>query len=89
MFQQMGFGLAVAVLLDATVVRVVLVPASMRLLGDRNWYLPGWLQWLPTVHVEATGGEHEPAEVDLRIAPAGDGRPVGALEPMTTRKSGS
>lgn len=51
-FQQMGFGLAVAVLLDATVVRSVLVPASMKLLGNRNWYLPRWLQWLPNLHVE-------------------------------------
>jgi RND superfamily putative drug exporter len=48
-FQQMGFGLAVAVLLDATVVRTVLVPASMRLLGQRNWYLPSWLEWIPKV----------------------------------------
>jgi len=47
MFQQMGFGLAVAVLLDATVVRSVLVPAAMELLGDRNWYLPPFLRWLP------------------------------------------
>ncbi len=51
-FQQMGFGLAVAVLIDATVVRSVLVPASMRLLGKRNWYLPRWLQWLPRLHVD-------------------------------------
>jgi putative drug exporter of the RND superfamily len=50
--QQMGFGLAVAVLMDATIVRSMLVPATMRLLGDRNWYLPSWLQWLPQVHVE-------------------------------------
>jgi RND superfamily putative drug exporter len=48
----MGFGLAVAVFLDATVVRSVLVPSAMKLLGDRNWYLPGWLQWLPKVDVE-------------------------------------
>jgi RND superfamily putative drug exporter len=47
MFQQVGFGLAVAVLLDATLVRSVLVPAAMILLGDKNWYLPGWLAWLP------------------------------------------
>jgi len=47
MFQQMGFGLAVAVLLDATIVRSVLVPAAMELLGDRNWYLPSFLRWLP------------------------------------------
>ncbi|MEZ5101874.1 MAG: MMPL family transporter [Thermoleophilia bacterium] len=53
MFQQMGFGLGVAVLLDATVVRTVLVPAVMRLLGDRNWYLPRRLEWLPRLEVEA------------------------------------
>jgi RND superfamily putative drug exporter len=47
MFQQMGFGLAVAVLLDATIVRSVLVPAAMELLGARNWYLPSFLNWLP------------------------------------------
>jgi RND superfamily putative drug exporter len=57
MFQQMGFGLAVAVFLDATIVRSVLVPASMRLLGERNWYLPGFLEWLPDLRVE--GGESE------------------------------
>ncbi|HEX5949209.1 MAG TPA: MMPL family transporter [Actinomycetota bacterium] len=50
--QQMGFGLAVAVFIDATIVRSLLVPASMRLLGDWNWYLPRWLRWLPQVHVE-------------------------------------
>lgn len=48
----MGFGLAVAVLLDATIVRSVLVPASMKLLGNRNWYLPSWLRWLPRIGVE-------------------------------------
>jgi putative drug exporter of the RND superfamily len=53
MFQQMGFGLGVAVLLDATIVRSVLVPATMRLLGDRNWYLPRRLEWLPDLRVEA------------------------------------
>lgn len=47
MFQQVGFGLAVAVLLDATVVRVIVVPSAMTLLGERNWYLPKWLAWLP------------------------------------------
>jgi putative drug exporter of the RND superfamily len=54
MFQQMGFGLAVAVLLDATIVRSILVPATMALLGDRNWYLPRWLGWLPDLRVEGT-----------------------------------
>jgi putative drug exporter of the RND superfamily len=55
MFQQMGFGVAVALLLDATLVRLVLVPAAMQLLGDRNWYLPSWLRWLPDVRVEGAG----------------------------------
>jgi uncharacterized membrane protein YdfJ with MMPL/SSD domain len=54
MFQQMGFGVAVALLLDATIVRTVLVPASMKLLSDWNWYLPRWLEWLPDFHVEGT-----------------------------------
>ena len=52
MFQQMGFGVAIALLLDATIVRLVLVPAAMELLGQRNWYLPTWLAWLPDIHVE-------------------------------------
>ena len=52
MFQQMGFGLAVAVILDATIVRMVLVPASMELLGDKNWYFPSWLEWLPRISIE-------------------------------------
>lgn len=51
MFQQMGFGMAVAVLLDATIVRSVVVPAAMRLLGARNWYLPKALRWLPEVRL--------------------------------------
>lgn len=54
MLQQMGFGLGVAVLLDATIVRSILVPSTMALLGDRNWYLPSWLQWLPDLRVEGT-----------------------------------
>ncbi|MDP9471098.1 MAG: MMPL family transporter [Chloroflexota bacterium] len=52
MLQQMGFGLGVAVLLDATIVRSILVPSAMALLGDRNWYLPSWLNWLPDLRVE-------------------------------------
>ncbi len=55
--QQMGFGLAVAVLIDATIVRSILVPASMALLGDWNWYLPGWLQWLPSLQVEGAASQ--------------------------------
>src|ERR671934_2287938 len=45
--KEMGIGLAAAVLIDATIVRAVLLPASMKLLGDWNWYLPKWLGWLP------------------------------------------
>ena len=50
--KEAGVGLAVAVLLDATVVRGVLLPATMQLLGERNWYLPGWLAWLPRASLE-------------------------------------
>ena len=57
--QQMGFGLGIAILLDATIVRSILVPASMKLLGKWNWYLPSWLQWLPDLRVEA--GEAVPS----------------------------
>ena len=53
--QQMGLGLGVAVLIDATVIRSVLLPASMKLLGDRNWYLPSWLEWLPNVSSSESG----------------------------------
>ena len=51
--KQMGVGLAAAVLIDATIVRGVLLPASMKLLGDWNWYLPRWLEWLPEFKIEA------------------------------------
>jgi RND superfamily putative drug exporter len=57
-------GLAVAVLLDATLIRVLLVPAAMKLLGRWNWYLPSWLEWLPHLSIEgvprvATGPQPE------------------------------
>lgn len=64
MLQQLGFGLAVAVILDATVVRSVLVPASMTLLGERNWYLPAWLEWLPRVSIE---GRPEPGRLPVKV----------------------
>jgi uncharacterized membrane protein YdfJ with MMPL/SSD domain len=51
-FKEMGLGLAAAVLIDATIIRGVLLPASMKLLGDWNWYLPRWLEWLPRVGAE-------------------------------------
>jgi uncharacterized membrane protein YdfJ with MMPL/SSD domain len=52
MFQQMGFGVAIALLIDATVIRSVLLPSAMKLLGDWNWYFPRWLEWLPRLQVE-------------------------------------
>jgi putative drug exporter of the RND superfamily len=61
MMQEMGFGLAIAVLIDATIVRSVMVPSAMELLGDWNWYLPRWLQWLPVVRFE--GGQVPGSEV--------------------------
>jgi RND superfamily putative drug exporter len=69
-FKQLSVGLAAAVLIDATIVRAILLPATMKLLGDWNWYLPRWLDWLP--HLEhGDGGEDEPA---------------GAVEPSDERK---
>jgi len=66
--KQAGVGLAVAVLLDGTVVRGVLLPASMKLLGERNWYLPRGLTWLPRAELEA---------------PIPSREPIGALVPAT------
>jgi RND superfamily putative drug exporter len=60
MMQQMGFGLAIAVLIDATIVRAVLVPSTMKLLGEWNWYLPTWLEWLPTLSPEGERGQPRP-----------------------------
>jgi uncharacterized membrane protein YdfJ with MMPL/SSD domain len=54
-FKELGVGLAVAVFIDATIVRAVLLPASMKLLGDLNWYLPSWLEWLPQISPEGAG----------------------------------
>jgi len=64
MFQQMGFGVAIALLLDATVIRSVVLPSAMKLLGRWNWYLPRWLEWLPRVNVEGPAAERaQPASV--------------------------
>jgi RND superfamily putative drug exporter len=71
MMQQMGFGLAVAVLLDATIVRSILVPSAMALLGDRNWYMPRWLHWLPDLRVEGAAAHVEPAPAPV-VAGGGD-----------------
>jgi putative drug exporter of the RND superfamily len=65
-FKQLGVGLAVAVLLDATVVRRVLLPSAMKLLGDWNWYLPKWLEWLP--HVGPGDGQGLPPDAEPSTA---------------------
>jgi putative drug exporter of the RND superfamily len=70
MFQQMGFGLGVAVLLDATLVRTLLVPSAMSLFGTWNWYLPSWLEWLPHLSIEGTP---EPALPASAVAAAAAG----------------
>jgi len=61
MFQQVGFGLGVAVLVDATIIRSVLVPASMKLLGRANWWLPPVLNWLPRIGIEGEAAQPAPA----------------------------
>jgi RND superfamily putative drug exporter len=68
MFQQMGFGVAVALLVDATIVRSVLVPAAMKLLGDWNWQLPSWLSWIPDVRVEGHVDEKPPGTAPAATA---------------------
>ena len=66
--KQMGFGLAVAVLIDATVIRGVLLPSTMKVLGERNWYLPSWLEWLPSLASESSFEDEEEA-VEAPAAP--------------------
>lgn len=95
MFQEIGFGLAIAVALDATLVRIVVVPSAMALLGRANWYLPKWLEWLPHVTVdegpEATGavveggpqGHAPTAPVASRPALVA-GRPAGTPQTETS-----
>jgi RND superfamily putative drug exporter len=64
--KQMGVGLAAAILIDATIMRAVLLPATMKLLGDWNWYLPRWLEWLP--HLSHEGGRARSPETDAASA---------------------
>jgi putative drug exporter of the RND superfamily len=78
--QQMGFGLAVAVALDATIVRSVLVPATMKLLGNRNWYLPSWLGWLPMVNIEGVATP-EVVAPEVVAAPEVDAAPEVVAAP--------
>jgi RND superfamily putative drug exporter len=78
-FKQFGVGLAAAILIDATIVRAVLLPATMKLLGDWNWYLPRWLEWLPRIELDA------PA---LEPVVAAEARPVPAPAPRGRRRLG-
>jgi uncharacterized membrane protein YdfJ with MMPL/SSD domain len=74
-FKQLGIGLAVAVLIDATIIRGVLLPATMKLLGDWNWYLPRWLEWLPRVGPGA--GSYQPPSEESDV-------PAAAIEHPAT-----
>jgi RND superfamily putative drug exporter len=70
--KQLGVGAALAVLIDATIIRAVLLPATMKLLGDWNWYLPTWLEWLPTLT------HHGSVEPERTPAPTIDPSPAAA-----------
>jgi uncharacterized membrane protein YdfJ with MMPL/SSD domain len=74
-FKELGIGLAVAVLIDATIIRGVLLPAAMKLLGDWNWYLPKWLEWMPRIG-PAEGSYPPPSE-----------QPDASLAPSSTRQA--
>jgi RND superfamily putative drug exporter len=76
-FKQLGIGLGVAVLIDATIIRGVLLPATMKLLGDWNWYLPKWLEWLP--RVGPAEGSYPPSSGDAEgLAPGVEHPPIRA-----------
>jgi RND superfamily putative drug exporter len=70
--KQMGFGLAVAILLDATIVRAVLLPSTMKLLGKWNWYFPTWLEWVPNLSAEARVADED------RVPPEAEPKPAKA-----------
>jgi uncharacterized membrane protein YdfJ with MMPL/SSD domain len=76
-FKELGLGMAVAILIDATVIRGVLLPASMRVLGDWNWYLPKWLDWLPHVGEQRSAAPPaEPGESPVGTKPESAEAPV-------------
>jgi RND superfamily putative drug exporter len=83
-FQEMGFGIAIALTLDATLVRLLLIPAAMRLLGERNWYLPSWLEWLPNLQIEgsAAPAADRAAPSDRRTFPGWAWVAVGLAFPI-------
>jgi len=87
MFQQLGFGLAVAVFLDATIVRSVLVPAAMRLLGSANWWFPRWLAWLPDVRVEAGETAVGRAGKGREVAPRPTTKPISHPVPVAAERA--
>jgi len=74
-FKEMGLGLAAAVLIDATIIRGILLPAAMKLLGDWNWYLPSWPEWLPRI-----GSEEDSLPPDESKEPPPKSEEPGALE---------
>src|SRR5262249_54757438 len=83
-FKQFGVGLASAILIDATIVRGVLLPASMKLLGERNWYLPAWLEWLPhfdegDLEVQPEPGPAKPSVRQRRRRAVGASRIIGLV----------
>jgi RND superfamily putative drug exporter len=79
MMQQMGFGLAIAIFIDATLVRCVLVPATMKLLGKSNWYLPKWLNWIPKIGL----GENEAEAETIKVSGAGNPHGIPVAKPVT------
>jgi RND superfamily putative drug exporter len=75
--KMVGLGLATAILVDATIVRMILVPATMKLLGDANWWIPRWLdRILPMIHIEGEAGLPDPEMVVAAIANEPDPDPV-------------
>jgi len=73
--KQLGLGLAVAIFVDATVIRSLLLPATMRLLGDWNWWLPSWLGWLPHITIEVDDGSDD---LDSSPSPGPSPEPAAA-----------
>ena len=71
-------GIGRSLRVDATLVRLLLIPAAMRLLGDRNWYLPGWLQWLPDLQVEGRPTPTAPIDAPPDATDKPPAIPVGA-----------
>jgi RND superfamily putative drug exporter len=73
-----GFGMAVAVLIDSTIVRMILVPAVMELLGKAAWWFPRWLEWLPKLDVEGPADRGPTDPSGSEASPAPEREPVGA-----------